>query len=202
MTEPAGPPSRVVQLLARAGEGSQPALDELLRHYGERLTALARRMLDGFPRVRRWADTGDVLQNALLRLVGALRDVRPASQREFLSLAALQIRRELIDLTRHFYGPQGHGARHDSAPRDGSAPDRLDGQPAPGGEPSSLVQWGELHRHIGELPEEEREVVGLLFYQGLAQAEAAEVLGVSLRTVQRRWHAALQKLHRVWSGGE
>ena len=66
--------------------------------------------------------------------------------------------------------------------------------------PASLAQWAELHELMDGLPPEEREVVGLLFYQGLSQAEAAEVLGVSLRTVQRRWHDALCRLHRAWAG--
>ena len=39
---------------------------------------------------------------------------------------------------------------------------------------------------IEELPEDEREVFGLVRIQGLTQAEAAEILGVSGKTVQRR----------------
>jgi DNA-directed RNA polymerase specialized sigma24 family protein len=40
-------------------------------------------------------------------------------------------------------------------------------------------------------------VVGLIFYQGWTQAQVAEVLGVNVRTVRRRWEAALVRLHRV-----
>ena len=39
---------------------------------------------------------------------------------------------------------------------------------------------------IDDLPEDEREVFDLVRIQGLTQAEAAEVLGVSAKTVQRR----------------
>jgi RNA polymerase sigma-70 factor (ECF subfamily) len=154
-------------------------------------------MLGDFQRVRRWAETDDVLQSALVRLVGALRDVKPATPRDFLALAALQIRRELIDLARRYYGPHGIGANHESQAgvKDGKPVDPSDIRH----EPSALAQWTELHEQIGALPEEEREIVGLLFYQGLSQAEAAELLGVSLRTLQRRWHDALGKLHRVWN---
>ena len=67
-------------------------------------------------------------------------------------------------------------------------------------EPAALAEWCELHRHIRELPDEEREIVGLLFYQGLSQAEAAVILDVTVRTVQRRWQAALLKLHQVLKG--
>jgi RNA polymerase sigma-70 factor (ECF subfamily) len=39
---------------------------------------------------------------------------------------------------------------------------------------------------IENLPEEEREVFGLMRIQGMTQPEAAAVLGVSPKTVQRR----------------
>src|SRR6266851_1195565 len=107
--------SLIQQFLPRAVAGDEAALDALLRHNCDRLTILTRWMLGDFRRVRRWAETGDVLQNALLRLVGALREVKPQTPREFLALAALQIRRELLDLARKFYGPQGLGANQDSA---------------------------------------------------------------------------------------
>jgi RNA polymerase sigma-70 factor (ECF subfamily) len=188
------------QLLPRAAAGDEAAVDALLRHCGDRLTTLTRRMLGDFQRLRRWVETDDVLQNALLRLLAALRSVRPETPRAFFALASLQLRRELIDLARHFYGPEGIGANHDSpAPAGSGGPGRHD--PADvRQEPASLARWAELHELMDGLPPEEREVIGLLFYQGLSQAEAAEVLNVSLRTVQRRWHDALCRLHRAWNG--
>lgn len=184
--------------LARAVAGDEVALDALLQHNCERLTSLTRRMLGDFQRVRRWTETSDVLQNALLRLVAALREVKPQTPREFLALAALQIRRELLDLARKFHGPEGIGANHESA-APGAADALAAGDRADlSNEPSALAHWTELHRHIDALPDEEREIVGLLFYQGLSQAQAAELLHVSVRTVQRRWRDALCKLHDVW----
>jgi RNA polymerase sigma-70 factor (ECF subfamily) len=44
---------------------------------------------------------------------------------------------------------------------------------------------------IDHLPDEEREVFGLVRVQGLTHAEAAEVMGVSTKTVQRRLNRAL-----------
>src|SRR5262245_16058701 len=194
MNDPSQP---TLMLLRQARAGDAAALDGLLRHVGDRLTRLAHRMLGEFPRVRRWAETGDVLQSALLRLMNALRDVSPDSPRDFFALASLQIRRELIDLVRRFHGPNGIGANHHSFPPDqNGAREPADLR----GEPSSLAQWSDLHKQIETLPDDEREVVGLLFYQGQTQAQAAEVLDISMRTLQRRWHAALVKLHRVWKG--
>src|SRR5947209_2117063 len=100
---------RIQGCLERLRAGDPSARDELFRQAGGRLERLARRMLRDFPGVRRWAQTGDVLQSALVRLLRALAEVRPASAREFLGLAAEQIRRELLDLARHYYGPRGPG---------------------------------------------------------------------------------------------
>jgi RNA polymerase sigma-70 factor (ECF subfamily) len=193
-------PSLIQPFLRQAAAGDPAAIDALLRHNCDRLTSLTRRMLGDFQRVRRWAETADVLQNALLRLVNALRDVKPQTTRDFLALATLQIRRELIDLSRKYYGPHGLGANQDSAaqPANGAGhPEKVDLSH----EPCSLAQWSELHQKIDALPEEEREIVGLLFYQGLSQADAAELLSISIRTVQRRWHSALCTLHGIWNGG-
>ena len=47
---------------------------------------------------------------------------------------------------------------------------------------------------IDRLPEEDREVFGLVRIQGLSQAEAAELLEISPKTVQRRLNRALVQL--------
>jgi RNA polymerase sigma factor (sigma-70 family) len=82
------------------------------------------------------------------------------------------------------------GAHHASGTTPPEQPDR-------GQDPDALDEWGALHEQVERLPEEERQVVDLLFYQGLSQADAAVVLGVSVRTLQRRWHAALIRLHET-----
>lgn len=171
--------------------GDREALNQILARVSRRLLSLARQVLRGYPGVERWTESDDVLQNASLRLVRALESVEPRSMRDFYALAALQIRRELVDLSRHHFGPHGQAAHHDSRGGDSRPP------PEPSDwshEPGGLVQWREFHERIETLPEDEREVVGLLYYQGLTQAEAATVLDVNVRTIQRRWHAALLTL--------
>ena len=49
-------------------------------------------------------------------------------------------------------------------------------------------------RAIDELPEDEREVFDLVRIQGMSQAEAAQVLGVSAVTVKRRLNRGLRLL--------
>jgi RNA polymerase sigma-70 factor (ECF subfamily) len=176
--------------LDRMQAGDLSAREELLRSLGDRLERLARKMLGRFPDVRRWVETDDVLQNSLLRLLRALRDVRPPCMRDFFGLAAEQMRRELLDLARHYYGPHGQGANHAS-----NGPGTEPADPDEG--PEELERWYAFHQEVGRLPNEEREVVGLIFYHGWTQAEVAELFQVSERTIRRRWEAALVKLHRT-----
>src|SRR5262249_44318517 len=148
--------SMMQQFLSQAVAGDGAAIDALLRHNCDRLTSLTRRMLGDFRRVRRWAETADVLQNALLRHVNSLQQAKPQTPREFLALATLQIRRELLDLARKFYGPHGLGANQDSAAGAGLNVPTPEDKADLSHEPSSLAQWSELHQQIDALPEEER----------------------------------------------
>ncbi|MDB5351628.1 MAG: polymerase subunit sigma-70 [Planctomycetota bacterium] len=54
-------------------------------------------MFRDYRRLGRWEQTDDICQNASMRLWNALKAARPATPAEFHRLAALQIRRELID---------------------------------------------------------------------------------------------------------
>ena len=187
--------SLVTRLLQRLADGEHAALDDLIAASSNRLQQLARQMLNRFAGVRRWEQTDDIFQNSLLRLIRSLEDVKPQNSAQFLSLAALQIRRELLDLARHYFGPLGHGARHAEWVGDSDNP-TLD-RPDSGVDPTQLVEWRELHERVDELPDPLREVVSLLYYHGLTQIEAAELIRVNVRTVQRRWQAALLELHRT-----
>ncbi len=189
--------------LDRLRAGDPAARTELLNGACERLDQLTRVMLRDYRRLKRWEETADVRQNALVRLYRALEQVAPASLRDFYRLAACQIRRELIDLARHHYGPEGRGGKHESvAGRDSGAEAEASG-PEPADltyHPDRLAAWGEFHEQIDALPDEEREVFDLVWYQGLTHAAAADLLGVSTKTVQRRWHGACRTLYAALKG--
>jgi RNA polymerase sigma-70 factor (ECF subfamily) len=156
-------------------------------------------MLRRNPSVRRWADTADVFQNAAVRLLRALDSTPVADTRAFFNLAAAVIRRELIDLARHFHGPHGLGANHASvAPGDSAAPQAE--PPAPADDPDELGRWAALHQSVEELPVEQREVFGLRFYHRWEEARIAELFGVDERTVRRRWRAACAAIHDALGG--
>jgi RNA polymerase sigma-70 factor (ECF subfamily) len=189
--ESPGSSSALQHWLERLSAGDPAARNGLIRHAQERLRRLTRQMLRRFPDVRHWEQTSDVFQNVLLRLDRALRDVSLPTALDFLNLAAVLIRRELIDLARRYFGPHGLGANQEPPGQDGAAP------PEPtdsSGDPQKLALWYELHCQIAALPAEDRELFELLYYQGLTQAAAAEVLNISLRTLKRRWQGARLRL--------
>jgi RNA polymerase sigma factor (sigma-70 family) len=195
--------STVIQVcLDRLQAGDDSARAALLECAADRLVRLAHKMLKGFPRVRRWEQTDDVLQNAIVRLHRALESTAPQSVRSFFNLAAVQIRRELIDLARHYHGPKGMGAHHETqAPEAGShEPTPPAAVAADTDDPDRLDAWTEFHRQVERLLDEEREVFDLLWYQGLTQGEAADVLGVSEKTVNRRFMAARMRLGLALAG--
>jgi RNA polymerase sigma-70 factor (ECF subfamily) len=188
--------TQLQNLIDHLNAGDPLARKELINRSCDRLRRLTGRMLRDFGRVRRWEDTDDVLNNALLRLYKTLDTAAPESVQHFFRLAALQIRRELIELVRHYYGPQGPGANYEShAPR---LADNAAGQEMEKGtttqEPARLTVWNEFHEKVETLPEPERAVFDLLWYQEMTQAEAAKVLNVSEPTVKRRWLAARTRL--------
>lgn len=200
MTDPSLHSSQLRVWLTRIQAGDAAAWEELIGASYARLEGLARKMLGGFPGVARWEQPQDVLHNALLRLLRSLRAVRPDSVRGFFCLAAEQIRRELLDLVRHYQGPRGLGTNHATPGPPGEA-ETLPRRPDPADvADEDLDRWEDFHRAIDRLPEDEREVMGLVFYHGRTQAEAAELLSVSERKIRRLWRSACGNLHHSLGG--
>ena len=177
--------------LARMRAGDRNARDELLRGVEQRVELLARKMLRDFPRVRRMEETGDVCQAAAVRLLRCLETVNPASMRDLYSLAATQIRRELLDLARYHRrrgepielpAEEGRPGAELQVPVDPDSPD--------------LDEWCQFHEAVESLPTEEREVVGLIFYHGWTRQQVAELFQVTERTVRRWWVSALVRLKK------
>ena len=197
------PPSdKIKVLIERSNVGDDSARRELFDLIYDRFQGFARKMLRGFPGVKRWEQTDDVWQNAGLKLWQSLERVHLKDTRHFHALAAMHVRRELIELTRHYFGPLGLGANAASEPPAGQgdkisplAPDdQTDTYEA-----GQLAIWTEFHSKVEQLPPEEREIFDLIWYQGLPQADAAEIIGVSTRTVKRRWQSARLHLSTMMS---
>jgi RNA polymerase sigma-70 factor (ECF subfamily) len=199
MSDPPLNTLRLQHCVERWQGGDRAAAEELLQVLGNRLEHLARLMLRRFPNVRAWAETLDVVQGSVIRFLGTLRNLRPESTQHFFNLAALNLRRELLDLARQFSTARFArvdlvgGAAEDSQ---GDGLDQKAAAPAPEAG-DDLELWPRFHEAVEQLPAEEREVVSLVFYHGWSQTQIAELFGVAERTVRRRWQSACLQLNHL-----
>ena len=173
---------------ALAGEANaEPIIRALLDQSVCRLHHLCASLLyRSYPRLMRPPlnlQADELLSAVVERLLKALREARPGTVRQFLALAGQHMRWELNDLAR----------RLDNQP---AAVELREGLvPAPASSVSGLTPDGlRMLRAIDELPEDEREAFDLVRIQGLTHGEAAEVLGVSAKTVRRRLDRGLRLL--------
>jgi RNA polymerase sigma factor (sigma-70 family) len=180
------PTTAVVQryLDALAGDApAEPVVRELLERAAYRLERLCATMLHRrYPRLTRPPtnlETAEMLGGVVEGLLKAMRSIRPRTVREFFALANQHMRWQLNDLAR----------RLDERP---AAVELREGLvPAPASSESGITPDGRrMLEAIDNLPEDEREVFGLVRLQGLTQVETAEVLDVSVKTVQRRLNRA------------
>lgn len=162
----------------------------------ERMRYLAQRMLRGFPQVRRWEDTDDVVQGAALRLHRSLASVVPVDAKHFIGLVVLQIRRELLDLARKHAGPESFSRNHDTNALGGEdGRGRVDlavDEITPSAE--RLSSWTRFHEVAATLPAEERVLFDLVWYLGATQDDIGRLLGCSSRTIRRRWERTKARL--------
>jgi RNA polymerase sigma-70 factor (ECF subfamily) len=166
---------------------SEPVVRALLDRAVCRLHQLCAALLYGsYPRLTRPPlnlQPDEMLGAVVERLLKALREARPASVRQFFALAGQHMRWELNDMAR----------RLDEQPTAVELSEGL--APAQSGSDSGLSPDARrMLEAIENLPEEEREVFDLVRIQGMAQAEAARVLGISPMTVMRRLNRGLHLL--------
>jgi RNA polymerase sigma factor (sigma-70 family) len=117
-----------------------------------------------------------------------------------------------MDLTRHYFGRKKAGDGDDPPrpvmlPLGGKGPGDSNADDLAGIDPADSVTdmgeaelWYKFHECVQSMPDNEREVVELLWYQELTQEEAAELLSVDRSTVKRRWRAARKTLFDVLKG--
>jgi RNA polymerase sigma-70 factor (ECF subfamily) len=167
------------QLQAHAGEASAaPIVRELLGDAAERLHVLCAALLHrSYPRLTRPPlnlQADEMLSAVVERLMKALREARPGNVRQFFALANQHMRWELNDLARRL------DERTPAVAMRESVADQEISESVASANTLRILQA------IDDLPEHEREVFGLVRVQGLTHAEAAAVLDVSTKTVQRR----------------
>jgi RNA polymerase sigma factor (sigma-70 family) len=166
---------------------SEPVVRALLDRAVRRLHQLCATMLHrNYPRLLHPPlnlQVDEMLGAVVERLLKALKEARPGNVRQFFALASQHMRWELNDIAR----------RLDEGPP--AVELREEWMPAVADSGSSLsADSRRMLEAIGNLPEDEREAFDLVRIQGMTQADAARVLGVSVMTVNRRLNRGLQLL--------
>ena len=183
--------------LDRHNAGDPAAMNELLRFSQDRVLEHIRARFQPSDRLRRFADSQDVLVDVQANLAEHFRTAPFNDLMHFLRLTGRLARNRMIDLVRRYFGPQGPGTREmavdpnaetgPNGPGAGWAPD-----PAPSPEERALR--AEVDQVIADLPPEHRDLFDLLYSARLPRAEAAEILGLAPRTLDRRWLEAREAL--------
>lgn len=186
--------------LKRLQQGDLAALDDLTTRAYDRVRLIAQRQLKRYPGLNRFVETQDVLHDVLARLNQKLKEKQPENAREYFRWTSKQIRDHLVDLLRHYYGRQSSSSAGPARGRHGQV-SSLDAASEEGFQPQSdtydaakIQLIAEFHEAAGGLPDELREVFDLIFYHGLTQEQAAEIIGVSDRTVRTRWQRSRRHL--------
>jgi RNA polymerase sigma-70 factor (ECF subfamily) len=175
---------------ALAGQtAAEPIIRALLDRAVRRLQMLCTNLLyQSYPRLMRPPlnlQPDELLDAVVERLLKALREARPATVKQFFALACQHVRWELNEMAR----------RLDEQPAAVELQEEM--APAPPSSGSGLSRDARrMLEAIDGLPEDEREVFDLMRIQGTTLNEAATVLNVSVRTIQRRLNRSLVLLRQ------
>jgi RNA polymerase sigma-70 factor (ECF subfamily) len=172
-------------------ESAEPIIRALLSSSVRRLHLLCAALLHrSYPRLAKPPmnlQAEEMLSGVVERMMKALRRVQPKTVREFFALANQHMRWELNELARKL-DHEAHAVELSESAIGSPKSSQSSSQVSP--------NTARMMAAIEGLPEDERETFSLVRVQGMTQADAAAVLGVSVKTVQRRLARTLPLLAR------
>ncbi len=183
----------VTKLLLEWSDGNRSAIDELLPLVYRELQKIAHRYL-GRERQSNTLQTTALVHEAFLKLVDQRR-VEWQNRAHFFGIAAQAMRRILVDHARQRLADKRGGAAEKVALDEGLI-DVSDEKA------SNLVELDAALKRLAEIDEQKARLVELRYFGGLSIEETAEVLGVSIATVNRQWRLAKAWLYKEISGSE
>jgi RNA polymerase sigma factor (TIGR02999 family) len=176
-----------IDLLGDLRSGGRGSFEHLVPLVYRELRAIAHRQLGARGRGGTLSTT-ELVHEAYLKLV----DQTQAGWRDrahFLALASVAMRHVLVDRARARGALKRGGGR-----RAVSFDESRIGQD---GQPETLLQLDEALERLSAVEPRLARVVECRFFGGLTEEEIAEVLGVTVRTVQRDWAKARMLLRRA-----
>ena len=171
------------ELISQVVNGEQRAFLALYDRYSSRVYTLALRM------VRDQMMAEEVVQDTFLKLW--------SRARQYLTERG-PLLTWLLTIARHTALDRLRLESRRPALSDGNDPDfAWEIIPAPE-TTSEEARWQSLYLAVRSLPNEQRQVIELAYYQGLSQSEIAEVLNLPLGTVKTRLRAGMNRLRHEW----
>jgi RNA polymerase sigma factor (TIGR02999 family) len=170
--------------------GDQEALDAVMPVYGE-----LRRLAASYMQQERsdhTLQTTALVHEAFLKL-SRHHSIDWHSRAHFLAIAATVMRRILVDCARQRETVK-RGGGWTSATLDEAVEVAVERAP-------QLVSLDEALTRLAALDPQQGKLVELRYFGGLSVGETAEVLGVTARTVKRRWRTARMWLYRYLTAG-
>ena len=171
----------VTQLLEAHRSGDNAAWASLIEFVYADLKRLAHSQSAGRPRDRT-LDTTSLVNECYLRLYATAEKGSVESQQHFLALAARIMRTVMCDYARERLAEKRGGGK----PHQGEEAIDLEAVQ----DARELLELDDLLRKLATQSARSAEVFECRYFGGLSEAQTAETLGLSLRTVQREWNAA------------
>lgn len=176
--------AEITQLLQRHHQGDREAFDRMVPLVYDRLRAIAHRQLQRNGPRGPLLDTTSLVQEAYLRLVDE-HDVDWRDRGHFFAICARAMRRIMVDdARRRLAAKRGGDWAEVSMPADGIAGE---------GAPEHLLAIDEALTKLADFNPRLAQLVECRYFAGMTEAETAEAMQSSLRTVQRDWMRA-----RAW----
>jgi RNA polymerase sigma factor (TIGR02999 family) len=182
--------SDVTRILSAIEQGDPSASEQLLPLVYDELRKLAATKL-AQEKPGQTLQATALVHEANVRLVGVEKAQPWDSRGHFFAAAAEAMRRILVDNARRKRRPK-HGGDRKRLDLDEAAP--VVQTPA-----DDLVELDEALSRLETADATAARLVKLRYFAGLSMPQAAEVLGVSLRTAERNWTYARIWLHRELS---
>jgi RNA polymerase sigma factor (TIGR02999 family) len=181
----------VTKLLLEWSKGNRDAMEELLPLVYRELQKIAHRYL-GRERNSNTLQTTALVHEAFLKLIDQTR-VQWQNRAHFFGIAAQAMRRILVDHARQKLADK-RGGGGEKVELDEGLIDVSDEKA------SNLIELDSALKRLAEIDEQKSRMVELRYFGGLSIEETAEVLGVSIATVNRQWRLAKAWLYKEISG--
>ena len=180
-------PNNVTQLLQNWKNGDKEALDELMPVVYDELRRIASRYLKQ-QRSNHTLQTTALVHEAYMRLIGK-QDIEWQNRAHFFGIAARMMRYILMD-----YAIAQQAEKRGGGNLKLSLDDVIE---LPEKNELDVAVLHDSLNTLAEVDERKSQIVELKFFAGLSNEEVAEVMGVSLATVNREWRMA-----RAWLQSE